>query len=217
MYPFLLKKFFPSIIRKIQTKEKILFLTFDDGPIPEVTPSVLDLLKRYKAQATFFCIGENVQKYPDVYNRIITEGHSTGNHTFNHLNGWKTKTKDYLENIRQCSVALNLKPQTSNLKPLFRPPYGRITPSQYSILKSQYSIILWDVLSKDWEQNLSADDCFHRVEKKAKPGSIIVFHDSLKAEVRMKPALERTLSYFSKNGYLFKGLKADAITTSRQK
>jgi peptidoglycan/xylan/chitin deacetylase (PgdA/CDA1 family) len=217
MYPFLLKKIFPSVIRNITTQEKILFLTFDDGPIPEVTPSVLDLLKQYNAKATFFCIGENVQKHSDVYNRIILEGHSTGNHTFNHLNGWKTKTKDYLENISRCDLALNSKQQTTNNKPLFRPPYGRITPSQYSILNTQYSIILWDVLSKDWEQNLSAEDCFQRVEKAAKPGSIIVFHDSLKAEKRMKPALEKTLDCFSEKGYVFKGLNDGGLTTSLRK
>jgi len=218
MYPWLIKRVFPSIIRNISTKEKVLFLTFDDGPIPEVTPAILDLLKQYNAKATFFCIGDNVQKNPIVYSRIEAEGHSVGNHTFNHLNGWKTKTKNYLENAYECSSILSLKPQTPNLKPLFRPPYGRITPSQYPLLKSQYSIILWDVLSKDWKQNLSADDCFNIVKKKTRPGSIIVFHDSLKAEARMKPTLKQTLEYFSGQGYLFKGVsEAIQFTTSLQK
>ena len=202
------KSVFP-VTWNIRTNEKILFLTFDDGPIPEVTPWVLDALQKYHAKATFFCIGENVSKYPDVYSQIAEQGHAIGNHTYNHLNGWKIKTKSYLDNIGLCENVLKLETRNLELetrKLLFRPPYGKISPSQISSLKSKYSIILWDVLSKDWKENLTGDQCFERIRRKSKPGSIIVFHDSLKAEKRMKPALLSTLDYFSGQGYSFEGL-----------
>ena len=194
------------MVWNIPTKDPVLFLTFDDGPIPQVTPWVLDTLEKYNAKATFFCIGENVQKNPHIYQNIIADGHGIGNHTFNHLNGWKTKTKKYLENITQCNTALNIKPQTSNPKPFFRPPYGKITPSQYSIINKQYSIILWDVLTKDWKQNFTGYDCFKIIKTRAKPGSIIVFHDSLKAEKKMMKILPPYLDHFAGLGYSFRAL-----------
>jgi peptidoglycan-N-acetylglucosamine deacetylase len=208
--PFLLKKLFRSLVWNIPTKDLILFLTFDDGPIPEVTPSVLEILKRYNAKATFFCIGENVKKHPEIFQRIINDGHTVGNHTHNHLNGWKTKTEDYIDNINKCEAELNIKTKASNLKPFFRPPFGRITRSQYSSIKKHYSIIMWDVISMDWKEHFSAEDCFQIVARKAKPGSIIVFHDSLKAVARMNPALEKILEYFSKKGFRFEGIPAQA-------
>jgi peptidoglycan/xylan/chitin deacetylase (PgdA/CDA1 family) len=196
--PFLFRRLFRSLVWNIQTKDLVLFLTFDDGPIPEVTPTVLSLLKKYNAKATFFCIGDNVNRHPDIFNRLINEGHIIGNHTFNHLNGWKTKTDSYIQNIEKCHALIK--------NNLFRPPYGKITPTQYSILKKGYSIIMWDVLSGDWKSEMSAEDCFENVKRKSKPGSIIVFHDSLKAEKRMLAALEKTLEYFSKKGFRFQSL-----------
>jgi peptidoglycan-N-acetylglucosamine deacetylase len=201
--PLLIKALFRSLVWNIKTKDLVLFLTFDDGPIPEVTPDVLEILKRYNAKATFFCIGENIKKHPEIFQQVIQDGHAVGNHTYNHLNGWKTKKEEYLENIKKCREVLNLKQQSSNL---FRPPYGRITPFQYSIINKQYSIIMWDVLSEDWKKELTPEDCFQKVKRNAKPGSITVFHDSLKATERMKPALEKTLKYFSEKGFRFESL-----------
>jgi peptidoglycan/xylan/chitin deacetylase (PgdA/CDA1 family) len=205
---FFLRKIFPSITWRISTQEKILFLTFDDGPIPEVTPQVLQLLKKYNAKATFFCIGENIKKHPEVFKMVLDDGHSIGNHTYNHLNGWKTDSKKYLENVELCQS--EIRNQKSETK-FFRPPFGRISFSQISNLKSQTSIVMWDVLSEDWKQNLSAEDCFEKVKRKAKPGSIIVFHDSLKAEKRMLPALEKTLQYFSEKGFRFQALPSSSF------
>jgi len=205
----ILRFLFPSLTWNIPTENKVLYLTFDDGPIPQVTPRVLDILRKYNAKATFFCIGENIKRYPAIYSQIISEGHSTGNHTFNHLNGWTTSTKAYIENVALCDSLLKL--ETRNPHPethisLFRPPYGKITPSQISNIKSKFKIILWDVLSKDWKQSLTGEQCFERIKEKAKRGSIIVFHDSMKAEKRMKPALMKTLDYFSEQGYSFESL-----------
>ena len=201
--PFLLKKLFRSLVWNIPTKDLVLFLTFDDGPIPEVTPAVLELLKTYDAKATFFCIGQNINTHPEIFQKIISDGHAIGNHTYNHLNGWKTKADAYIQNVEICAQVINVNHQIARLKPLFRPPYGRITASQYAALKKQYSLIMWDVLSEDWKTKLNSEDCFENVRRKAKPGSIIVFHDSLKARERMFPALEKILEYFSKKGFRF--------------
>ncbi len=177
-----------------------MFLTFDDGPIPEVTPFVLDLLKEYKAKATFFCVGENILKNKAIYERIIHEGHSIGNHTFSHVNGWKSENKKYLEDVDQCQMLVESK--------LFRPPYGKLKPSQIQSLKKQYSIIMWDVLSKDYDFRISPEKCSQRVLKQVKPGSIIVFHDSKKAESKLRYALPQTLKHFSTLGYNFMNLKS---------
>lgn len=190
----------PSLTRRIHTGEKILFLTFDDGPVPEVTPQVLDMLSLWNAKATFFCIGDNIRKYPVIFQRIASEGHLTGNHTFNHLNGWKTKRAVYLRNVEQCSAIMN-SPK------LFRPPFGRMTLPQYLALKKNYKMIFWSVLTRDWEQDRTAASCFEIVKRKSEPGSIIVFHDSVKAKDRMLPALEKTLGYFSEAGYKFESLQ----------
>lgn len=238
------KVLYPSLTWNLPEKEKILYLTFDDGPIPEVTPWVLSLLKEYNAQATFFCIGENVEKNLGIFNRILAEGHSVGNHTFNHLNGWKTTTKTYLENVRLAEKAIcagrterreqrketfpiNSSPPEYHRekgnrgvstiyncinkvkgksvypeKRLFRPPYGRITPSQIKKLKQlDYEIVMWDVVSMDFNQNIPAEKCLRNVTENSGPGSIIVFHDSLKAEKNLKKVLPEILAYFKKEGY----------------
>ena len=136
----------PALTWKLPTTEPVLYLTFDDGPIPEVTPWVLDTLESYNARATFFCVGHNVEKHPDLFQRLLNEGHSVGNHTFSHLNGWETENIAYFNNIRHCAHLVK--------SPLFRPPYGRITPSQRQYLLRHYQIVMWDVLSGDFDEDL---------------------------------------------------------------
>ncbi len=180
----------------ISAETDFLYLTFDDGPVPKVTPYVLDLLKQYNAKATFFCVGENINKHPNVFQRIIDEGHAVGNHTYHHLNGWKTKNDIYIDDIEKTNALL-----PSNL---FRPPYGKLRLSQISNLKSQYKIVMWDVLSKDYDKAMTGEQCLQRVLTKAKPGSIIVFHDNIKAFDRLQYALPKMLEYFSSKGFSFK-------------
>ncbi len=184
----------------VEGKEKIIYLTFDDGPTPEITEWTLNELKKFNAKATFFCIGKNIEQHPEILRKIISENHSVGNHTYDHLNGWKTKAKEYLQNVEKCNFVIS---NFLNPKLLFRPPYGKIRPSQYSNLKSQYSIIMWDVLSGDFDQNISGEKCFNNVVKNAKSGSIVVFHDSLKASKNLFYALPKTLEYFSEKGFGF--------------
>lgn len=197
--PFLLKKLYPDCVWEIDTSAKELYLTFDDGPHPAATPFVLEELKRYNAVATFFCIGENVKNHFDVYKQIIEQGHQPANHTFNHLNGWKVKDDEYIENVLLASKIID-----SNL---FRPPYGRITKFQLKVLRGNrlnLTTVMWSVLSGDFDEKLSGENCYLNVVNQAKPGSIIVFHDSVKAFERLKYALPRTLEHFSSLGYSFK-------------
>ena len=213
-----LRSLYPSAIWRIPGKEKQVFLTFDDGPIPEVTPWVLSTLQEYSAKATFFCIGANIEKHPDIFRQIISEGHSIGNHTYDHLNGWKTKTKDYIENIEQCKNAISKihQPLTINSartivqpgghQPCFRPPYGKMKLSQYSLLATHYSVIMWDVLSGDFDQTISEEKCLKNVLTKTRQGSIVVFHDSLKAKKNLFYVLPRFLEHFSKQGFEFRSI-----------
>ncbi len=199
--PSLLKKLYPGCVWDIETSEKILYLTFDDGPQPEVTKFVLEELKKYNALATFFCIGDNVKKHFETYKEVIEMGHQPGNHTFNHLNGWKTKDADYLENIAMAANVID-----SNL---FRPPYGRITNFQIKALKGSHfnlTTVMWSVLSGDFDDKLSGENCYLNVINNSKPGSVIVFHDSLKAFASLQYALPRVLEYFSLKGYQFKSI-----------
>lgn len=198
--PWWLKKLYPSYIWNVKTKEKILFLTFDDGPHPEVTTFVLDALKNFNAKATFFCVGKNVVAYPEVYRRILDEGHSVGNHGHSHLNGWKTNDKLYLDDISEATHHID-----SNI---FRPPYGRITSFQAKHIGAamnmkEFKIIMWDVISADFDENISNDDCLQNVILNTKPGSIIVFHDSEKAFGKLKYALPNVLKFFGQKGYDF--------------
>jgi peptidoglycan-N-acetylglucosamine deacetylase len=206
--PFWLRWFYRDLTWHKSRSDKCIYITFDDGPIPVVTPWVLNILKQFNVKATFFCIGDNVGKHPDIYQQILADGHSVGNHTFNHLNGWKTNDADYLANIKQCSELVQ-----SNL---FRPPYGRIKKSQISNLQSPISnlqspisnlqIIMWDVLSGDFDINLSPEKCLKNVLKYSRNGSIIVFHDSLKAFKRLEYALPLALEILQKKGYNFSQL-----------
>jgi peptidoglycan/xylan/chitin deacetylase (PgdA/CDA1 family) len=191
--PWWLKRIYDSYTWSIPSSEKNLFLTFDDGPHPEATPFVLKQLKQYDALATFFCIGKNVVTYPEIYKQILNEGHSTGNHTYNHLNGWKTSNDLYMKDIALASKEIN-----SNL---FRPPYGRITSFQAKNLKAvmqgkEAKVIMWDVLSADFDIDCTPEQCLANVILPTVPGSIIVFHDSEKAFPKLQSALPRMLKYY---------------------
>lgn len=196
--PWIVKKFvYPDYVWSIPCKEKKIYLSFDDGPHPMVTPFVLDQLKQYKAKATFFCIGKNVTEHPDIYKRVISEGHSVGNHTHNHLNGWEVNDQAYMKNIITAGKHIN--------STLFRPPYGRITRFQARQVmdKLDYNIIMWSVLSGDFDINLSPEDCWQNVLKATAPGSIIVFHDSEKARKRLLYTLPKLLEYYKERDYSF--------------
>jgi peptidoglycan/xylan/chitin deacetylase (PgdA/CDA1 family) len=205
--PWLLKKLYPRCIWDIPVKEKVIYLTFDDGPHPAATPFVLDTLKQYNALATFFCIGKNVVEHPGIYRNILDAGHRIGNHTFNHMNGWKVRDENYIQNILEAGKYID-----SNL---FRPPYGRITKFQVKLLteiknspmNKNFSIIMWDVLSGDFDVELNGEKCSHNVVVNAKPGSIVVFHDSEKALPRMQASLPGVLQYFSEKGYRFDAIR----------
>lgn len=223
--PKLITKALPNLVWQLPTKEKVIYLTFDDGPTPEITDWTLDTLNAYNAKATFFCIGDNIEKYPEIFNRINAEQHAIGNHTFNHLKGWKTKTKSYIENTLKAQEAIKLntkisdskleenatldlpKHQKSEIKnqKLFRPPHGRIKPKQAKQLQELgYKIIMWNVLSKDWDKNISKEKCLENVIKNTTSGDIVVFHDSTKASRNMQYALPRVLEHFTKKGFEFK-------------
>ncbi len=206
MYNILIKAF-PAITWKVHTQEKILFLTFDDGPEPEVTNEVLSLLKKYSAKATFFCSGKNISLHPDVFKRILIEGHCAGNHSYQHLNGWLETHKKYIEDVTRCNQVLIEHGIPYKNKQLFRPPYGKLKLTQYLKLKKDFKIVMWNVLSRDWEQKRNVESCIARIRKKTRPGSIIVFHDNLKAQALMKPALQATLSHFTGLGYRFESLE----------
>jgi len=196
------KKLYPQRVWHRSREEKVIYLTFDDGPIPEVTPWVLDLLQQFKAKATFFCIGENIEKHPEVFESVIKNKHRIGNHTLQHVNGWKIRKSIYLQQILSTQKIIDS--YVSNpAKALFRPPYGKLTSSQAQEILKDYEIIMWDVLSKDYDQDLSKENCWKRVLKSTKNGSILVFHDSLKAEKNLRDVLPKVLMYYNKLGYKF--------------
>ena len=224
-YPAVLKLLYPGRLSKLDTKNA-LYLTFDDGPVPEATLWVLDVLEEYNAKATFFCIGDNVKKHPDIFIRILREDHAVGNHTYNHLNGWQTSVSAYTNNTRDAEEIMskigeketegynpgikNSELSTPNFQ-LFRPPYGRIKNSQARALKQEgYKIIMWDVISGDYNSDFSAENCFRNVVDNAESGSIIVFHDSKKAFRNLKIILPQVLEYYSEKGMEFRSLK-DAL------
>lgn len=200
---WMVKKIFSGFIWSFPTFDKVVYLTFDDGPTPEVTDWVLALLKEYDAKATFFCIGENISKHPNVFSKLKEAGHSIGNHTYNHLNGWHSENEEYHNNIVKCEEEIiknNVKHKDG--QKLFRPPYGKITPKQFKFLKERnYKVIMWDVLSADFDTEISPAECAENVLKNIQPGSIVIFHDSLKASKNLQYALPQTLDYLQKNGY----------------
>ncbi len=208
--PFFLPLLYPSLTWRMPAIEKSLYLTFDDGPVPGPTEFVLETLLRYNAKATFFCIGENIRKYPKIFGKLLDQGHAVGNHTFNHLNGWKTNTDAYVDNMWQCNNEIQSQLQNTARPPdnfLFRPPYGRITRSQIGALQ-KFHIVMWDVLSIDYRPGISADKCLRNTVAATRNGSIIVFHDSHKAEKNLTSALPRYVEHFSSLGFEFKALPA---------
>lgn len=205
--PYLTKT--PPIIQKIYknyrwcfaTDKKEIYLTFDDGPTPKITEWTLDTLEQYNAKATFFCIGKNVVAHPEIYQRILKEGHQVGNHTHNHKNGLKTDLKTYITNFLKAEKQLN------NKAKLFRPPYGKIKRKQALKIKSLgYKIIMWDVLSADFDTTITKEKCLENVIQNTQKGSIIVFHDSVKASEKLEYTLPKVLDYYSKKGYCFKAI-----------
>lgn len=204
--PRLVQRFFYNYSWRIKTTKKEIYLTFDDGPVPDFTPWVLDTLKKYNAKATFFCVGENIKKFPQIYQEIKDAGHRVGNHTFNHLQGWKTPTNKYIKNILKAESYLYDDPM-NHQKKLFRPPHGRIRPIQAKILRKKgYKIIMWDVLSGDFDQGLSKELCLELTIKNIKNGSIVVFHDSDKSFKNLDFVLPKVLEHFTQEGFDFKSL-----------
>ena len=201
--PYFLKLIFPQLTWQVKTNKKEIYITFDDGPHPEITPKVLEILDKYNAKASFFCVGHNVEKYPETYDEIIKHGHKTGNHTFNHLNGWKVKSKEYFENIEKCSELVD--------SHLFRPPYGRIGLKHIPYIKMNFRIIMWSVLSLDFDLKISPEKCLENSIKNSKEGSIIIYHDSEKASKNMLYALPRFLDHFKSRGYSFPVLNSESI------
>jgi peptidoglycan/xylan/chitin deacetylase (PgdA/CDA1 family) len=195
---YLLKKLYARGIWRKSAAEKKIYLTFDDGPVPLVTPWVLDVLKSTGVEATFFCVGENVQKHPEIYQRIIQEQHTVGNHTYNHINGWKTALPEYIANVEKCAEYVRTN--------LFRPPYGRIRKDQQRRLEMQYSIVMWDLLSGDYDQQTTPEQCLQNVLTRVRNGSIIVFHDSQKAQRNLQYALPRFIEDAKAKGYTFEKL-----------
>ncbi len=197
--PAIIKKYYSQLTWDIPNTENKIFLTFDDGPIPEVTEWVLGVLKQYNIKATFFCIGHNIEKHPQVFEKVKQGGHAIGNHSYHHLSGWDTDDEAYLRNIAKCQLLTN----TS----LLRPPYGRIKKTQISSLVRSYKIIMWDVLSGDFDPKTTPEKCYNNVIKNTKPGSIIVFHDSVKASKNLKQTLPKAIKYLLEKGFVFDTLK----------
>lgn len=201
--PYLVQTVFKQLVWNIPSKEKVLYLTFDDGPTPEVTPWVLKTLKEFAAKATFFCVGQNVENHQDIYRQVLEEGHSVGNHTHHHLNGWKTNKRRYLLDIQKCAKQIE--------SSLFRPPYGRLRKVHYKELKDKYSVVMWDVLSGDFDKRISNEKCLNNVIRKVKKGSVVVFHDSLKAESKIRYVLPRVLANLTEKGYRFEAISSSVI------
>jgi len=197
--PIIAKKIFPKLTWDNKNKEQAVYLSFDDGPTPSITHWVLDLLNQYQAKATFFCLGKNVVLYPEIFERIIKEGHSIGNHTYNHLNAWNTPKEKYLNDIKSCERVFHSK--------LFRPPYGKLKPGLRTKILKDYKIIMWDIMTYDFDQSLSPNQCIENVCKHVQAGSIIVMHDSLKAEKNLKGSLPSILQYFTDQNIKMLGLQ----------
>jgi len=194
-FPDLLRPFLGKLLWRMNPSEKVIYLTFDDGPVPEVTPLVLDLLDEYNLKATFFCVGENVEKYPEVYKEVLRRGHRTGNHTHNHLKGIKVSTAEYVANVEKAAVHIESR--------LFRPPYGRIKKSQKNALLEEYKIVMWDVITQDYNNNMSPISIMQNIKRYSRNGSLVVFHDSIKAERNMLTVLPLAIEYWNSKGYRF--------------
>lgn len=194
--PQFLRILYPKAIWRMNKNEKAVYLTFDDGPIPVVTPWVLDLLDKYKIKATFFMVGDNVRKHPKEFQMVVNRGHRIGNHTFNHIRGLDYKGDSYLENTDKANAYLKTN--------LFRPPHGYMSPKQYRTLKDKYKIIMWDLVTRDYNRKLNGKQVLGKVKKYVRNGSIITFHDSIKSEENLKYALPRAIEWLQEQGYEFK-------------
>jgi peptidoglycan/xylan/chitin deacetylase (PgdA/CDA1 family) len=193
--PKIAEKIYCKVLWRLPRTKKTVYLTFDDGPVPYYTEYILDILEKYRVNATFFCVGENIEKYPEIFKKLKDRGHSIGTHTYNHIKGWSTNFISYYRNIKK---AAQLAQST-----LFRPPYGQIKILQALALSIPYRIIMWDVLSKDYDETITPEECFENVQNYVRNGSIIVFHDSLKAHNNLKHALPKTIEYLQAKGYEF--------------
>lgn len=193
--PRVLRSLYKDGLWRMNSNKREIFLTFDDGPVPAVTSWVLDTLEQYGVKATFFCVGDNIRKHPSLFEQIRAGGHQVGNHTYNHIKGWKTTTKEYLDNIRQCQSLTNT--------PLFRPPYGRIKKSQYRLLKRDYKIVFWDVISYDYDKLTAPETCLQNVINYTRNGSIVVFHDTAKSEENLRFTLPKYIEHCLNINYTF--------------
>lgn len=203
--PSWLQLLFPQFLWNKPAKGKEVYLTFDDGPIPEATPMILDYLREFEARATFFCVGENVDRYPEIFRQVVEQGHSVGNHTYHHLNGWKTPNRKFLQDVLKCQEVM-ASYYTRQGKPLMRPPYGRIKPKQWRTLKKDYEIVMWDVLSGDFSSKIDSTACLNQSIRHSKIGSIVLFHDSVKTINKLKTVLPGYLDHFSRLGFTFQAL-----------
>ena len=207
--PTLLKYLYPGLLwdKKQETRDPVLYLTFDDGPVPDVTPFVWDTLAQFNAQATFFCVGENVERYPELYQETVHRQHAIGNHTHHHLNGWRTDLPTYLEDVTQCAKALSTHhPATPCPPSFFRPPYGKVSRRQIKALQSDYTLVMWDILSGDFDPSFDAEVCLRQSIRHTRAGTIIIFHDSYKAQKNLDYVLPRYLEHFARAGYSFRAL-----------
>ncbi|MDO4695873.1 polysaccharide deacetylase family protein [Porphyromonas sp.] len=194
--PFFYRMWFPGALWRIRQKgKKVVYLTFDDGPIPEVTPWVLSVLEERGIKATFFCVGDNVRKYPEVFQQLLDAGHAVGNHTFNHIQGIKCRTKTYVDNTEKADNLIH--------SSYFRPPHGHLRIRQLLKLRKKYKVIMWDLVTRDYSKRISPEQTLKNVKQYVRDGSIIVFHDSIKAEKNLRYALPKALDYLIREGYTF--------------
>ena len=194
-FPRILRPLWGNVVWRKNPSEKVIYLTFDDGPVPEATPLVLDILDKYDVKATFFSVGENVKKHPETYNEILKRGHKTGNHTFNHLKGFEVSVEEYVENVQKAAKYID--------STLFRPPYGRISFKQKKVLESDYQIIMWDIITHDYNRKLSPKTIMNTIKRYSRNGSIVVFHDSIKAKDNLLAVLPTAIEYWKNEGYTF--------------
>jgi peptidoglycan/xylan/chitin deacetylase (PgdA/CDA1 family) len=205
--PQFIQKLFPNFVWKVPTTKKELYLTFDDGPTAEMTPWILEQLAEYDAKGTFFCVGQEIEKFPTHFQTIIDAGHTVGNHTFTHPNGWGAENISYFHDVRHCARLVN--------STLFRPPYGKLMPKQVQFLERHYEIIMWDVMSGDFDENITKEECLENVVSKAKEGSIIVFHDNLKSREKLQYVLPKVLKHYAELGYTFKAVTASSDASEK--
>lgn len=197
--PWIIKKIIKNVTWRGNKNEKIVHLTFDDGPIPEVTPNVLDILDEFDVKATFFCVGDNVRKYPETYDEILKRGHAVGNHTFNHVKGFSLPVANYVENVKKAGELIQSK--------LFRPPHGQINPKLIKALGAGYNIVMWDFITFDYDKKVTPEEIMKIIRSRTRNGSIVVFHDSLKAEKNVLTTLPQALSFWKEMGYVLKKIE----------